>query len=356
MRRSSSTPVDFRSDTMTRPTEAMVRHMMSAEVGDDCWGTDPTTRALEERCADLFGKEAALFTSSGTLSNQLALRAHTVPGDEVVVDASTHIVVYEGAQSADLGHVVFNILNAKNGLVTAQHLDNVFGDRARGPSYAMPTLLCLENTVNWHGGCVLPLDEMRRLREKSTAMGMVTHLDGARLPNAAVATGVSMAEYSSTVDTVSVCFSKGLGAPFGSVLAGPADVIKKAKRFRKWYGGDLHQNGYMAAAADYALTHHMERIAEDHENAALLAKLLAENPLFKPDIHDPMTNIVVVDVTATGLGPEEFCARAAEVGVLLGDWKPGTVRAVLSMLVDEEGVRTAADRLNLLADSCVKAA
>ncbi|MFF9025207.1 threonine aldolase family protein [Streptomyces eurythermus] len=356
MRHSSSEIVDFRADTMTKPTEAMLRHMMSADVGDDCWGTDPTTKALEEYCADLLGKEAALFTSSGTLSNQLALRAHTVPGDEVVLDSSTHFVVYEGAQSADLGHVVFNLLNAENGLVTARHLDDVFGGRARGPAYAMPKLLCLENTVNWHGGCVLPIEEMRRLRAKSTALGMATHLDGARLPNASVATGVSMAEYAATVDTVSVCFSKALGAPFGSILAGPADVIKKAKRYRKWYGGDLHQNGYLAAAAHYALDHHMDRIAEDHENAALLAKLLAENPLLKPQVHDPMTNIVVVDVSATGLGPEEFCAEAAKVGVLLGDWKPGTVRAVLSMCADEQGVRIAADRLNLLADRCRKAA
>ncbi|MEK2495118.1 GntG family PLP-dependent aldolase [Kitasatospora purpeofusca] len=349
MRQSRDVIADFRSDTMTRPTEGMLRRMVAAEVGDDCWGTDPTTRALEERCADLLGKEAALFTTSGTLSNQLALRVHTVPGDEVVLDASTHLVVYEGAQSADLGHVVFNTLGAEDGLVSPKDLEMVLGGRARGPAYAAPRLLCLENTVNWHAGRVLPLDDMRRLRSVSGAMGTATHLDGARLPNASVATGVSMAEYAATVDTVSVCFAKGLGAPFGSVLAGPADLIRAAKRFRKWYGGDLHQSGILAAAADYALDHHVDRLAEDHENAVLLAGLLGGNPLLKPDLHVPMTNIVVVDVTATGLTSEEFVAAAADLGVLLGDWRPGTVRAVTSMCVDAAAVRRAADRLNLLA-------
>ncbi|MFE5029972.1 threonine aldolase family protein [Streptomyces sp. NPDC056656] len=342
--------IELRSDTLSQLTTAMRMAMAEAEVGDDTWDGDPTTRRLERHCAELFGKEAALFTTSGTLSNQLALRVHTAPGDEIITDTKYHVNFYESAASAGLAGVALNAVDSPDGVITPELLRLALQRKKRAPQLAEPTLVCLENTVNFHSGRVIPLDSLRVLRRHTLDAGLATHLDGARLANASVAAGASLAEFAEPADTVAMCFSKGLAAPFGSILTGPADLIDKAARHRLAYGGGLHQSGVMAAAALYALEHNVERLREDHYHARLLCKLLSGHPAFGVDPDAVETNILVVDVSNTGLSATDFVRAAATEGVMLAEWTPTSFRAVTRLGLDETAVLAAADRLLGLAD------
>ncbi|MFE3779767.1 threonine aldolase family protein [Amycolatopsis sp. NPDC059090] len=347
---SEYTKIDLRSDTLSLLTTGMRRVMAEADVGDDVWGGDPTTRRLEGHCAELLGKEAALFTTSGTLSNQLALRVHTAPGDEVITDTKYHVNFYESAASAGLASVALNTVDSIDGVLTPELLDFALQRKERKHLYAAPKLVCLENTVNFHSGRVVSCDSLRRLRRRTLDAGLTTHLDGARLVNASIASGVSLTDFGETADTISICFAKGLAAPFGSILAGPSELIEKAAAHRAAYGGGLHQSGVLAAAALYALQHNIGRLAEDHGNAQLLGRLLCQHPAFRIALDTIQTNILVADVSMPGLTAAEFVRAAAGEGVLLAERTATSFRAVTRLGVDEAAIRTAAQRLLTLAD------
>ncbi len=269
-------PIDLRSDTVTRPTPGMRAAMSAAEVGDDVFGDDPTVNHLQERVAALLGKEAALFVPTGTMSNQVAVKVHTHPGDELLCDAGCHIYNYEAGGPAILSGVMCRALEGEYGIVEPA----AFEDKIRpdDPHQVRTRLVCLENTHNRGGGRIYPLDKVEAISRWARRHGLAMHLDGARLWNAVVATGVPAKQWAKHFDTVSVCFSKGLGAPLGSALVGPRDLLRQAHRVRKLLGGGMRQAGVVAAAALYALEHHIERLAEDHKNAQLLARAIADTP------------------------------------------------------------------------------
>ncbi|HEX7071171.1 MAG TPA: GntG family PLP-dependent aldolase [Rhodothermales bacterium] len=315
--------IDLRSDTVTRPTEAMRRAMFEAEVGDDVFGEDPTVNRLQERVADVLGKEAALFVPSGVMGNQLGLKLLTSPGDEVLLERTSHILNHESGAPGLLSGIQTNVLDGDRGVLPPDAIRAA----VRPPNYwqARTRLLCLENTLNQAGGRIYPLEALRANAVAAREKGLRLHLDGARLWNASVATGIAESVYAEPFDTVNVCLSKGLGAPVGSVLAGSRDLITEARRYRKLFGGGMRQIGFLAAAGLYAIEHHRERLAEDHANAKRLAEGLAECPVFRLDPAAVETNIVMFDVAgepvATVLG------KLREEGVLMVPFGPSTIRA-----------------------------
>jgi threonine aldolase len=327
-----SAPIDLRSDTVTRPTRPMRHAMATAEVGDDVYAEDPTARRLEERAAELLGKEKALFVPSGTMANQIAIALHTRPGDEVIIGEGAHSYFYESGAAPALWGVQFAVAG-KGGLFTAAEAEAAI----RPAAYYMPrtSLVAIENTHNWGGGIVFPQDDVLAIAKLARTRGLAVHLDGARIWNAAVATGRSAAELAAPFDTASACFSKGLGAPVGSVLAGSAADMERARRLRKMLGGGMRQVGILAAAALHALEHHRERLAEDHANARALAEGLAEIPGVTVDLARVQTNIVMFESPRPAT---EVVARALERGVLLHAFGPTRVRAVTHLDLDRAAV------------------
>jgi threonine aldolase len=341
--------IELRSDTMTRPDARMLVTMMKASVGDDCYGEDPTVLKLEAHCAELFGKQSALFMPSGTMSNQVALRALTQPGDEVIVPANGHFNFFEAAATADLAGVTVNPVDHvsgrdpetnDDGILSVADVKRMIATRARwNTTYAVPGLIAIENTVNGAGGTIVPLDAMAELASFARRSGVPVYLDGARLHNACVATGVSPRAYAAEVYALSICFSKGLSAPFGSMLMGPADFIERARKYRKWYGGGLHQAGYMAAAALYAIQNNVDRLAEDHAAAHRLYQIVtATSPLC---LREPQTNIVMMRCGHLGITAAEIVAAAHAAGVALIAWSADCVRAVTSRRVTTAMAETA---------------
>ena len=333
--------IDLRSDTITQPTPEMRKVMAEAVVGDDVLGDDPTVTALEEYTADLLGKEAAVFMPSGTMTNQVALRVHTEPGDEIILEAEAHIYYYEGGGPAALAGAMCRLVPGDEGIITAAQIEKVL--RPADPHFARTRLVCLENTHNRGGGKIFPLDEIERIAALCREKGLMLHLDGARFWNACVATGVSPAVYAAPFDTVSVCFSKGLGAPVGSALVGTAEQMQRARRFRKMFGGGMRQAGIIAAGARYALQHQYSRLAEDHANARRLAEDLA---LVDEVVIDPAsveTNLVAFEV------PGQSAVAVAEAleqrGVAVLAVGAERLRAVTSLMVDGEAVAQVAGRL-----------
>ncbi|MDP2972738.1 MAG: GntG family PLP-dependent aldolase, partial [Deltaproteobacteria bacterium] len=254
--------IDLRSDTVTRPTPLMRKAMSEAEVGDDVFGEDPTVNALHERVAQMLGKEAALFVPSGTMANQLAIKSHTQPGDEVIIEATSHPYNFEGGGGAVLSGIQFYCLRGVRGILDASQIEEAI--RPDDHHFPVTRLICLENTHNRGGGAIYPIDKMAEIYRLAKSKGLLVHLDGARLWNASVATGISPHEYGQWADSVSVCLSKGLGAPIGSLVAGSRIFIDRVHRFRKMFGGGMRQVGIIAAAGLYALEHHIERLKEDH--------------------------------------------------------------------------------------------
>lgn len=334
--------IDLRSDTLTKPSKGMLRAMLAALVGDDHFGEDGPTNELEERCADLLGMEAAVFMTSGTLSNQVALRLHTRPGDEVVTDECYHLNTYESAPSADLAGVSLNPVRTVDGVLTPEHVLDATDGKCRDERYSRPVLVVMENTINYRSGKVVPFEALRRIREHTATRGLAVHLDGARLYNASIASGTPMPDFGSTTDTVSLCFAKGLGAPFGSVLAGPDELMQRARYFRKSYGGALHQSGHLAAAALFALDHNVERLAHDHETAAILADALHGHPLLDFDRCEVQSNIVIVDVVRSGCPANQVVERLAAAGVLAVATSRRHVRFVTRMGIEPSDVQAAA--------------
>ncbi len=331
-------PIDLRSDTVTRPDEAMRRAIAAAEVGDDVFGDDPTVLRLQERVADLLGKEAALYVPSGTMANQVALRAQTRPGDQVVCEAGCHIYRYEQGGPAALSGLSLSCLEGERGALAWEDID-----AALNPDdlhAARPSLICLENTHNRAGGAVLPQDEVERIGREARARGLRMHLDGARLWNAHVATGTSLSDLAAPFHTVSVCFSKGMGAPVGSCVAGDVDAVAEAKRARKLFGGGMRQAGVLAAACLHALDHHLPRLADDHRRARRLAEGL-DNPHVTLD-HAVETNIVIYRTARE----DRLLAHLQERGVLGVAFGRGRVRLVTHLMVDDAQVETALAALN----------
>lgn len=338
--RALAAKIDFRSDTITLPTPGMRRAMAAAEVGDDVFGEDPTVRRLEQRTAELLGKAAGLFIASGTMGNQLAVRTHTEPGQEIILEANSHIYYFEGGGPAAISGVMCRCLQGRRGMFSAQEVAAVL--RKPDPHFAPSRLVCIENTHNRGGGSIWPLEQIREIALLAQERGLRMHLDGARLWNASAATGIQEREYAAPFDSVNVCFSKGLGAPVGSVLTGSVEFIERARRFRKQFGGGMRQAGIIAAGALYALEHHRSRLVEDHRNARTLAQGLSDLPGLVVDLESVQTNIVIFQVTCC---PAELLVkRLRELGVLVLSTGPDTIRAVTHLGISAADVREAVKR------------
>ncbi|HYO59256.1 GntG family PLP-dependent aldolase [Archangium sp.] len=334
-------PIDFRSDTVTKPTPAMRRAMAEAEVGDDVYGEDPTARRLEERVAEKLGLQAALFVPTGTQANQIAIGLHCRLGDEVLAEAGSHIFHYESGGVSGLWGVQPGPLAGERGLFTPEQVTAAVRTDFIGPR---SRLLSLENTHNRGGGKVWPLERFRAVVAAGREAGLTVHLDGARLFNAAVAMGTPASAWASLTDTTAVCFSKGLGAPVGSAIAGSKELIAEARRLRKRLGGAMRQVGILAAGALYALENHVERLTEDHAHARRLAAGLAEIPGVKVDPAQVETNMLVADFP---LPVREMLAKLAAHGVLCGasGAGPRSVRLVTHLDVSSSDIDEALNRI-----------
>jgi threonine aldolase len=335
--------IDLFSDTRTKPTRPMRQAMFDAEVGDDMAGLDPTVNRLEAMVAEMFGKEAAVFACSATQSNQMGVRTHCRPGDELLIHETGHIANYEAGAPAALSGVTVRTLPGEWGFLDVPQLE---GKIRPDDQHLCPTrLVCVENTTNTGGGRAYPLEQLQRVGRWSRDNGLKVHLDGARLFNAIVARGYSPRDVGDCVDTISICFSKGLGCPMGAILVGSKEEISRARRARKLFGGALRQAGIVAAAAIYALENNVERLAEDHENAKLFAEAIADVDGVLIDPADVETNLVFFRIdpeygTAAGIS-----ARLKEVGVNIGAMGPQRMRACTHLDVSREDVLKAAERL-----------
>lgn len=329
-------PIDLRSDTVTKPSAAMRQAMAEAEVGDDVAREDPTVNRLEAMCAELYGMEAALFVPSGSMANQVAIKTWTQPGDEMIVDLNAHCYNLESAAIAALSGVQVTPVEGKRGIMTAEQVEARI--RPRNIHHGPTTLIAIENTHNRGGGSVYPVETVAAIGEIARRHGIRLHLDGARLLNACVEKGVSAADYTRHCDSATLCFSKGLGCPVGSVVAGPRDFIERARRWRKVFGGGMRQAGILAAAAIYALEHNVERLAEDHANARLLARGLAEIDTLDLDPGEVETNMVFFGCRRTGMAAAQLKQRMAQAGVLMYDTAPYRIRLVTHLDVTREQV------------------
>ena len=324
--------VDLRSDTVTRPTAEMRQAMAAAEVGDDVYGEDPTVNRLEQRAAEVFGREAALFVPSGTMGNQVAIRVHTRPGQEIICEERSHILNYELAMMAQFSGCLGRPVAARDGVLCWSDVKARI--RPKTYYYAQTGLISLENTHNMAGGTVYPQVVVDEICDAAHEVGIPVHLDGARIFNAAVALGRPVAEIARKFDSVMFCLSKGLGAPVGSMVVGSRDFIQKARTVRKALGGGMRQVGILAAAGLIALEKHTARLGEDHANAKFLAAGLAEIPGIRIDAARVATNILVFDISGTGMDSAEFSRRLAEQNVLANGVSAEAVRMVTHMDVD----------------------
>ncbi len=346
--------VDLRSDTVTRPTPGMRAAMNAAPVGDDVFGEDPTVNRLQERVAALLGKEAALFVPSGTMSNQIAVKVHTQPGDELLCESNCHIYHHEAGGPAVLSGVMCRTIEGDHGVLEVGQLEDKI--RPDDEHLVRTRLVCLENTHNRGGGRVYPLEKIRAISAWARRHGLAMHLDGARLWNAVVESGVAAVEWGRHFDTVSVCFSKGLGAPVGSALAGPRDLIARARRIRKLFGGGMRQAGVIAAAAIYALDNHIDRLADDHRHARVISEAIADAPgmrLVPPTVE---SNLVWFEVDAD-LGTENEVADAfKERGILVFAASKQTLRACTHLDVSASQAERAADAVRQIVKHPVRTA
>ena len=335
--------IDLRSDTVTKPTPEMRKAMFEAAVGDDVFGEDPTINALQEKVAHLLGKEAALFVASGTMGNQLSIKAQTQPGDEVIIEAGGHAMNFEGGAGAVLSAVQFFGISGKRGIFDAPQVEAAI--RVEDVHFPVSRLVVIENTHNRGGGTVFPLQNILRIREVATKRGLRMHMDGARLWNACVASGISPKEYAAPFDSVSVCLSKGLGCPAGSLVAGSKDFIKRVHRFRKMVGGGMRQIGFLGAAGIYALDHHINRLEEDHRKAKKMAQGLAriKNVLIQPE--EVETNILFFDVSPAERTAQEVAAALRKKGVLVHPTSKTRIRCVAHLDVSFADIDEALDTI-----------
>ena len=319
-------PVDLRSDTVTKPSPDMRRAMAEAEVGDDVFGDDPTVNKLQERVAELLGKEAAIYVPSGSMANQSAIRSQTQPGDEIIAHADSHIYHYEAGAPAALSGCSLRLIAGPRGLFDAEAARAAV--RSTDSHFPQTALIVIENTHNRGGGTCWPVEEIAKIRRVADEHGLKMHLDGARLMNACVALNRRPTDYTRYFDTVSICFSKGLGAPVGSAVAGSKDAIRRVHRFRKMFGGAMRQAGIIAAGALYAIEHNIERLADDHANAKRLATGIANIRGLSIDAASVETNILYFDVDPELGTAKAFCERLRERGVWVLPTAPQRARAV----------------------------
>ena len=341
---------DLRSDTVTKPTPAMREAIARADVGDDVFGDDPTINLLQERLAALFGHEAALFVPSGTMGNQVSLAAHTHPGDEVILEAGAHIFQWEAGAPAVLSGLSVFAVQGTRGVITAEQVAQRI--RPDDEHYTRTRVVAIENTHNHSGGTIFPADEIKRLRELTRKHGILMHLDGARIWNAHVATGIPLSTYGSLLDSIQVCFSKGLGCPVGSAVIGDSEFIRRARRARKRFGGGMRQAGILAAACLYALDHNVERLAEDHAHAKLLAGALKDLPGVAVDMDSVQTNIVYFDVKDTGRTAEDVVKALHAQGVYLISLGPTRLRLVTHLDVNRTACEHAAEMFRKVLGQC----
>jgi threonine aldolase len=337
--------IDLRSDTVTRPTQEMRDAMYAAAVGDDVYGEDETVMALEQRAASLLGKEAGLYVTSGTQGNLVALLSHCHRGDEVILEAESHIFMYEVGGLSALGGLIPRLVKGHKGVLAADEVEAAI--RGENIHYPKTGLICIENTHNRAGGTVSTVEDTRAVSDVAHRHGIPLHLDGARLFNAAVYLNVDIRELTAPCDSVSLCLSKGLSAPVGSVVVGSKEFIEKARKFRKMLGGGMRQVGVIAAAGLVALDSMTHRLSEDHQNAGVLAKGLAGMGL-GVDLDSVQTNIVIADVSPLGITASEFVARMLKAGIKTNAFGPTLVRFVTHLDVKREDIQEALQRINEL--------
>tara|TARA_A100001234_G_scaffold177677_1_gene159613 strand:- start:225 stop:1265 length:1041 start_codon:yes stop_codon:yes gene_type:complete len=336
MREYPSDRVDLRSDTVTQPTAAMREAMMNAPVGDDVLGDDQTVIQLQDMLAEMLGKEAALFVPSGTMSNAIAIRAHTVPGDEIITENASHIYVYEGGGYAALSGCSVALVPGKSGIMEPKDVEKAIRKQEGSLGhYPNGSLVCVENTANRGGGTCYPQDTLDEIAKIAHENGCAAHIDGARLFNASVATGVSPSRMVKEYDSISICLSKGLGTPVGSVLVGSSDFISKAHRWRKMFGGGMRQAGVLAACGIYALENHVQRLEEDHRRAKYLAEAVNSIDGFNVNLASVETNMVYIE---GDIGAKKILEKLAEQGVDVLEVGPTAVRAVLHLHITDEDV------------------
>ncbi|MDA2911562.1 low-specificity L-threonine aldolase [Nitrospiraceae bacterium AH_259_D15_M11_P09] len=332
--------IDLRSDTVTKPNAMMREAMCCAPVGDDVYGEDPTVNRMQEIAAALLGKTAALYVPSGIMANQLSIRAQTQPGDEVIIESSAHIVLYEHGAAAALAGAQLHGITGDRGILEPEQVEAAI--QPKDPYHPRTSLICLENTHNSGGGSIYPLAKIERTRSIAQAHGIAMHLDGARLFNAVVATGIPAAEYARHFDTVSFCLSKGLGAPVGSlIVTNDGPIIEQLRRSRRMYGGGMRQAGILAAAGIYALERNIPRLKEDHDNARRLAELLNKVATVSVDVNHVETNIVIFDVVGSSRSASEIVDALRKHGVLLNAVGKTTFRAVTHLGVDAQEIEQA---------------
>jgi threonine aldolase len=338
--------IDLRSDTVTKPSHEMREAMLTAEVGDDVYGEDPTVNRLQERVAEILGKEAALFVPSGVMANQLGIKVQTQPGDEVIVESESHIFNYETAGAAFLSNVQLCTVKGNSGILKSEQIAQAI----RSTVYYNPktSLICLENTHNKAGGTIYPLEEIRKTHDLARSKKLALHLDGARLWNASVATGIAPKEYARFFDTVSVCFSKGLGAPVGSALTGTREKIDMARKFRKIFGGGMRQIGILAAGALFAIEHNIERLKEDHDKAKWLAKDLSTLPGISLDLDSVQTNIIIFSMSGRSESAVKLISKLKAKGILISEMGISTLRMVTHLDVSMDQIKRASAAIKSL--------
>ena len=343
----SDKPIDLRSDTVTQPTAAMLEAMMKSQLGDDVWGDDPTVNALQDRCASMFGKEDACFVPSGTMANQLAIRAQTQPGDEIIIHGESHVVRYEGGAAAALSGCSFAIVDGERGFFTSDDVRKLH--RPQDFHFGRSRLVSLENTHNRGGGSIWPMQQLNDVCQTAHELGLSTHLDGARIWHAIVETGIDALTWAAPFDTVSACFSKGLGCPAGSIVVGNSKTIHEARRYRKMFGGTMRQTGILAGAAMYALDNHLERLITDHKHAKMLAKGLHSIEGVTCDINMTDSNLVFFDIDKMLGDGIDLCRKLWENGVLAEALDSQRVRFVTHLDVTQSEIENA---IQITADVC----
>ena len=336
--------INLISDTVTKPTPEMLEYMMNAEVGDDVFKQDPTVNALEERVAKLFGKQKALFFPSGSMANQAAIKLHTQPSDQVICDKFAHIYNYEAGGASFNSGVSCKLIDGDKGMFTAAQVKEAINPNAF--YYSQTSLVAIENTTNKGGGACWDFNELKKIKEVCDEHKLGYHLDGARLWNALVAKQETAKQYGSLFDTISVCFSKGLGCPVGSMLIGDEAIMEHAIRVRKLFGGNMRQIGYLAAAADYALDNHIDRLVDDHKRAQQLGVALENSPLVKK-VEPIETNIVIFNV-ADGVDENEFVNKLAEKYILLISMGEGKLRMVTHLDFTDAMLEKTIDEIRIL--------
>ncbi len=341
--------IDLRSDTVTRPSDKMREIIASAEVGDDVFGDDPTVNELQEKVAKLFGKEAALYVPSGSMGNLVAIKTHTNPGEEAIFEEDCHSLNYEAGSMGAVAGLVSHTFRGNHGVMTREQVEPYI--KKKSLHTPPTTLIALENTHNHAGGTIYPLEEIKKLRDMADEHGLKMHLDGARIWNASIATGITLDEYCRYFDSIQCCFSKGLGAPIGSIVIGDGEFIEKARRFRKMFGGGMRQVGILASAAIYALDNNMPRMSEDHENASFLAENLAKIDGIDIDLESVQTNIVIMNIASSGKEVPDVLSELKDMDVLAVQFGATKIRCVTHLDLDRADIETAIEKFKAVFSS-----